>query len=90
MTHIARAPTGSYGAEFSTDMLDLLALSLNTTFFVDNERLAIFTTLLLDGQQWMTTPVRAPSVSESCVRLIQPLSRAIVAFSGSHSHLLVS
>eukprot|EP00041_Stephanoeca_diplocostata_P029965 m.893973 g.893973 ORF g.893973 m.893973 type:complete len:184 (+) comp23664_c1_seq5:1276-1827(+) len=37
-------------------MLDLMALSLNTTFFVDDTRLAIFTSLLLDGQQWMTTP----------------------------------
>jgi hypothetical protein len=46
---------GSYGGVFSADVLHLSAMSTNTSFTMPSDQLAIFTHLLLDGQQWMTT-----------------------------------
>jgi hypothetical protein len=46
---------GSYGAVFTSDVLHLSAMSANTSFCIPQDKLTIFTQLLLDGQQWMTT-----------------------------------
>lgn len=48
--------SGSYGNEFSTDMINLVGIANATIFAVPTETLEIFVTLLLDGQQWATTP----------------------------------
>jgi hypothetical protein len=48
--------SGSYGNEFSSDLLNLVAISNGTQFAIPTDTLDIFVTLLLDGQQWATTP----------------------------------
>jgi hypothetical protein len=48
--------SGSYGGEFSSDMINLVAISNATVFALPDATLEIFVSLLLDGQQWATTP----------------------------------
>lgn len=46
---------GSYGEEFTADLLALLDAARGTMFAPNTTTLAIFVSLILDGQQWYTT-----------------------------------
>lgn len=44
---------GSYGTVFTSDMLGFVGLASGTSLAMSAEQAQVFTTLLLDGQQWM-------------------------------------
>jgi chondroitin AC lyase len=53
--HGAEELTGSYGAVFTNRMLQVYQLTANTSLTMPPDKLATFASLLLDGQQWVTT-----------------------------------
>ena len=53
--HGAELLSGSYGAVFSTRMLQVHTLTANTSLTMPPDKLESFARLLLDGQQWVTT-----------------------------------
>ena len=46
---------GSYGSTYTEDLLNVIELAHNTSSGIPDETGKIFTSLILDGQQWMLT-----------------------------------
>jgi chondroitin AC lyase len=51
--HGAQLYNGGYGADFAADVARFISYSWGTKFQITPDRMAIFTSFLLDGQRWM-------------------------------------
>lgn len=56
--HGSELEAGSYGSDFTADTFGLVVLASNTSFEIDEGRLALLQGLLLDGQAWMIAEAR--------------------------------
>ncbi|EDQ87570.1 uncharacterized protein MONBRDRAFT_33216 [Monosiga brevicollis MX1] len=52
--HMAELLSGSYGADFTATILDVITQARGTSFYIHPEQMSNFTSLMLDGEAWMS------------------------------------